>query len=343
MILLKKIFSTFCIAVSAAVLFCSCSNPVQTVPSVSYSEIQTESLTDSQIDVQADVPVISVQEGTYIYDNAGMLTATEFDECNKYAEMLYENYLLNTAVVITDTLNGRTAEQYAAEVYHIIYGDGGSGMVFVINNETNTDAVYKMGCCQRFIDDISERDELYRATKELVVGNYKNAAMTMLKLCEKCPENLLDNSNVFAEKVAEKLSDALGGISPNSVMVVAMDNGTGRSNEELAAEYHQRRFSKINKSNTYTVLLDKRTGTVTANRRLEDMSPELADAVTEASSFASASDYFAAVNSIILGFGGEPVNLNEPDEEDDNDEDAVIFDADYDENVIIFDSEKSEE
>lgn len=315
MIFLKKIFSTFFIAVSAGSLLCGCSQIFGTVPAVSYPDIPV-ALESSD---NSDTALINVQDNTFIYDNAGTLTDAEFDECNKYAEMLYKKYLLNTAVVITDDLRGLTADKYAAEVYRMLYGEGGSGMVFVINNETNTDAVYKMGCCQRFIDDISERDELYNATTKLVVGNYKDAALTMLKLCEKCPVNLVDNSNVFAEKVAEKLSSALEDMSPNSVVVIAMDNNTGRTNEELAGEYHERRFAEFNKADTYAIVLDKRTGTVTANRRLEDMRPELADAITEASSFASTADYFAAVNSIILGFGGEPVDLNAPDEEEDTD------------------------
>ena len=315
MIFLKKIFSTFFIAVSAGSLLCGCSPVLETVPSVSYPDVPVA----VQSSEQSDNALIDVQENTFIYDNIGTLTAAEFDECNKYAEMLYKQYLLNTAVVITNDLKGLTADQYAAEVYRLLYGEGGSGMVFVINNETNTDAVYKMGCCQRFIDDVSERDELYNATTKLVVGKYKDAALMMLKLCEKCPENLVDNSNVFAEKVAEKLSDALGEIPLNSVAVVAMDNNTGRTNDELAGEYHERRFAEFNKADTYVIILDKRTGTVTANRRLEDMRPELADAITEASSFASTADYFAAVNSIILGFGGEPVDLNAPDEEETDD------------------------
>ena len=311
MIFLKKIFSTFLISALAGTCLCGCSSFTAVVPSMTFPDIteETTSVPDGQDGEVSDEPIINVQENTFIYDNVGTLTATEFDECNKYAEMLYSDYLLNTAVVITDDLKGFTVDRYASEVYRTLYGDGGCGMVFVINNAENQDLLYKIGHCQRFIDDISERDELYKATTELVVENYKEAVMIMLKLAEKCPKNLIDNSNVFAEEVSKKFSEAIEELS-EPLTIVALDNNTSATNDELAEKYALRRGK-----NGYTAIIDQRSKTVAMHYDGGELPAEKADIASEASASASAGDFIGAVNKLITGFGGEEVSLSDSEED----------------------------
>lgn len=246
--------------------------------------------------------LVAPQQGVFIYDKAASLTNTEYSECNEYAAMLYKEYLLNTAVVITNDLEGLTPDEYAAEAYENIFSGMGSGMLFLINNESQEDVLYKTGHCQRFIDNVSEQDELYRATKELVVGNYKEAAMIMMKLGEKCPKNVIDNSNIFSEELAENFSDSLAQCA-NPVTIIATNNGTGIPNEELALNYYSRKYGE---SSGYLIMIDKKSRSVIGVTEGE-MPAEIADIISAANGIAANDDYIGAANKLISGFGGVPL------------------------------------
>ena len=312
MIFLKKFISAGILSAVAGAFLCGCTSGTHKIPSAPMFDEPVTSEQSSAVEVQSDGTIIEPQQGVFIYDKVATLTNTEFDECNRYAEMLYSKYLLNTAVVITDDLQGMDAESYAALAYNELYDGMGSGLLFLINNATQDDVLYKAGHCQRFIDEVSERDELYHATKELVVENYKEAILIMLKLGEKCPMNVVDNSNVFAEDTAEEFSAALADCA-NSVTLVATNNMSDIPNDELAKNYYDRRFSG---EAGYLVLLDKKARSVTAVTQGE-LPPEIAEFVSAANQTAANNDFIGAANRIVSGFGGAPLTIfsSEPETE----------------------------
>lgn len=308
MIFLKKFMSAGIMAAFTGAFLCGCTTGTHTVPSVSLEEVPSASVTVEESSVSGEDMLVAAQEGVYIYDKAASLTNTEYSECNEYAAMLYKEYLLNAAVVITNDLEGMTPDEYAAEAYDNIFSGMGSGMLFLINNESQNDVLYKAGHCQRFIDEVAERDELYHATKELVVGNYGEAAMIMLKLGERCPKNVIDNSNVFSEEMAEEFSDSLAQCA-NPVTIIATSNGTGIANEELARTYYNRKYGD---SAGYLILMDKKTRTVTGITNGE-LPAEIAEIVASANSVAGNNDFIGAANKIVSGFGGAPLMISEPE------------------------------
>ena len=313
MIFLKKFISAGILSAMTGAFLCGCTSGTHKIPSAPMFDetVTTPQVSQAEIQeqTQSDGTLIEQQDGAYIYDKIATLTNTEFDECNQYAKMLNERYLLNTAVVITDDLQGMEAEAYAAKVYNELFNGMGSGMVFLVNNATQSDILYKSGQCQRFIDEVSERDELYHATKELVVGNYKEAILIMLKLGEKCPMNVVDNTDMFSEEMAEEFSNSLDECA-NSVTLVATNNISEVSNEELARNYYDRRYAN---EAGYLVLMDKKSRSVTAVTQGE-LPAEIAEFVSAANQTAANNDFIGAANRIVSGFGGVPLTISVPDE-----------------------------
>ena len=118
---MRKIF----VAVLTAVVFtmmCGCSSAVGGVSenndenfsapaSEKASSVSEEPATEALPDTLALEPA----EGSYVYDNAGVLTADEISELNSYCEMLYEKHLINAAVVTSNSLGGKTPYQAAED------------------------------------------------------------------------------------------------------------------------------------------------------------------------------------------------------------------------------------
>ena len=332
MIFLKKFIAAGFLSAVTGVFLCGCVSGTHKVPSVPETDWTVTTIPAAEKTTVSSGKLVEPQTGVFIYDKASTLTNTEYSECNEYAEMLYSKYLLNTAVVITNDLEGMKPEAYAAEVYNDIYGGMGSGLVFLVNNDTHDDILYKTGQCQRFIDEVSERDELYHATKELVVENYKDAILIMLKLGEKCPTNVIDNSNLFDEDMAQEFSGSLAGC-PNSVTLVATDNKSGVSNDELIKTYYERRYTD---ETGYIVLMDKNTRSVTAMTQGE-LPAEVAEFITAADQTAANNDFIGAANRIVEGFGGAAMTIY------DNDEEEMLYDETVPDDEIISDGEYYED
>ena len=311
MIFLKKFISAGILSAVAGAFLCGCTSGTHKVPPAPMFDQPVTSATTEAAETQAvqdDGSIVEPQDGVFIYDKLSRLTNTEYDECNTYARMLYNSYLINTAVVLTDDLKGMEPEAYAAKAYNDIYGGMGSGLLFLVNNETHEDILYKTGECLRFIDEVSERDELYHATKALVVENYKDAVLTMLRLGEKCPANLVDNSNIFDDETAEELDAALENCS-NNVAIVATNNLSSIPDEELLKNYFERRFSE---ETGFLVLMDKKSRSVTAMTQGE-LPAEVAEIVSAANQSASGGDFSEAASRLISDF--DSVSLTVYDEE----------------------------
>ena len=98
MILLKK-FISFTIAVLSLGLFlCGCASK-NSSDDGSKTEATSQPFTERQVDTA---------EGTFIFDNAGLLSADDLKACNDYAGWLYSYKLINTAVVTTNDLGGKS-------------------------------------------------------------------------------------------------------------------------------------------------------------------------------------------------------------------------------------------
>lgn len=292
-------FSVLLAAVcSAAILLSGCSDKDNDGSNSSMSTAGTTAELASSAEV-TEPPVIERDiepaEGTYIYDNAGILSADAVSECNNYCEWLYENYLINAAVVTTSSLGEHSPEEYAANAYIDIYEGKGSGLLLLINNDTNKDYLYKTGSCINSIDEETENEAFYWATREIVSGDYKTAILRLMQLGELCPQYVFDNGGIFTDEQINSL-EALCSESPSDFTVLATVNSTESTNEEICRTYYHRHYKD---HFGFMVMVDTVSNTVFVMKDGKVV-VDLGNGVLEsANQLAASGDYYGAVNAII--------------------------------------------
>lgn len=299
MIFLKKFFSIFLTAAILSGFTVGCNSKVNSTSSQSKKSSEssanaedTETVTEP---TEPKVRNIQTAEGTYIYDYAKVLSDDEFKSCNDYAGWIYKEYLINAAVVTTNTLDGLSAEEYAEQAYSQIYEGKGSGLLILINNDTNNDIIYKKGSCLNYINESNQNDALFTATKKIVEeNNYGAAVSELLKLAESCPMYIFDNSNVFTAEQLTQLEELCGG---SNISILATSNGTDISNEELGRQYFDRHYSADEKSDKVMIVLDVLSNTFTI---ISDKNVSISnDVIKSAESSAEKHDYQTGVTDLI--------------------------------------------
>lgn len=298
---MNKFSLIFLAILAAAVMLAGCSSDDKSgsaSESSSKSPASEASVEASSVSETEPVTLphgITPAEGTYIYDNAGVMDEAAFSECNDYAEWLYENYLINTAVVTIDDLGGLSAEEYAANAYQEIYGGAGSGLLLLVNNDTNKDILYKTGRCLTSIDENAEKQALYWATQDIVSGDYKSAVLRLMQLGELCPQYVFDNGGIFTDEQINSL-EALCSESPSDFTVLATVNSTESTNEEICRTYYHRHYKD---HFGFMVMVDTVSSTVLVMKDGKVV-VDLGNGVLEsANQLAASGDYYGAVNAII--------------------------------------------
>lgn len=293
---MKKIFLLF---FASGVMLVGCSvirsdrtDKKKDPPTSAASETESapENVTATATENKPVERVLEPAEGTYIYDKAKLLTSETAAACNDYAEWLYENYLINAAVVTADDLGERSPEEFASEAYNEIYKGSGSGLLLLINNATNQDILLKTGSCLSNISADDEKDAFYWSTKEIVAGDYKTAILRLLQLGEKCPQHVFDNGGIFNADQIKALEAALSEYK-NDVSILATTNDTDKKNEEILKSYYDRRYHD---GNGYMIMLDSRTSAVIAYSK-DAMPDKLEEVLKKAGELAKKGDSEAAV------------------------------------------------
>ena len=265
-------------------------------PDATITEDETTATTVENHELEQN---IQPAEGTYVYDYAALLSEDDFAECNNYAELLYENLLINVAVVTTDNIEGLSAAQYAEDAYIDIYSGRGSGLLLLINNDTNEDYLYKTGSCQLSILETTQGTEFYWATQEIINGDYKSAILRLLKLGEACSSHVFDNAGVFSVEDTAAI-DALCTGGANDVSILATSNTTGTTNEEICRTYYDRHYKE---DKGIMIMLDTATNTfivVSDNTLPADLETQL----SQANELAATLDYTEAANGLITFLKG---------------------------------------
>lgn len=251
---MKKIFSAAIFALTA-VMICGCAKKTEKADNNNTAEstsVQTETTTTKVLD---RVPVTEPEATTvrktpastissaYIKDNAGIMSNEDIQLCDQLISELSSSRMLNAAVVTTNDLGGAEPYNYAAKCYNEIFtADKNNGILFLINNDTNEDILYKSGIMT--IDPDAEKEALFKATQEIVAGNYGAAASGMLRLGEACPSHIFDNSGFFTpqqitdiEKAASEYGTELSVCTVGSLIDV--DNTASNI-------FYQRRYPEKN-------------------------------------------------------------------------------------------------
>ncbi len=286
MIFLRNIFFIFIIAVFSVFIY-SCSEQVPEMNnsddfSVSDENKETETVTENKTS-----PELEHAEGVYVYDNANLLNKEDFDECNDYAEFLYENYLINTAVVTVSSLDGHTPAEFAEKSYNELYDDGESGLLLLINNDTHVDFLCKKGNCVEYISEDDEKSAFYTATREIVDNDYKSAVLRIMKLAENCPQYVFDNAGIFS--VDEK-NELIQFLENKNISVVTVK---GKSGKELCEQYRKRLYSD---GKGCVIMIDSQSGEILADG---DLPEDYDDIFAEAGNKIPSDSYMMALMSVI--------------------------------------------
>lgn len=253
-IFLKKISIAVIIFLSGTV-FCSCSAKktekadltiATSAVITSMEDFTTESTASSEVSasikpesIVPDLDIKAPEEGKLIYDNAGVLNDESYKRCSDYLSELYNGYMLNAAVITSNDLEGRSVYEYAEAAYKSVFGNGGNGLLLLINNDTNEDYLYKTGACSRFISENDEKTAFYSATREIVSGDYESAVLRIMQLGKSCPEHICDYASVFSDEEISSLEEkiASGG---KDIFFVTVNNSENDS--ELIKNLYKRRY-----------------------------------------------------------------------------------------------------
>lgn len=192
---MNKIFAAAILTLSAAI-FCGCAHKTEKADNGNVpgsTEIQTREISSADAaenmtseSVVPDIPENSASvSGQYIIDYAGIMDSEAVAACNQVISELKSNCMINASVVTVNELDGAEPYDYASRCYNQIFGnDSSRGLLFLINNDTNEDILYKAGGIN--IDPEAEKNAFYQATRDIVGKDYSSAAVRMLKLGEEC-------------------------------------------------------------------------------------------------------------------------------------------------------------
>ena len=283
MIFLKKFISAIAFAAVIGLVFSGCSS--KSSSKESRAEATSQPFTEREVETA---------EGTYIFDKANILDAETLKACNDYAGWLYKEKLINAAVITVSDLEGKLPYDYAAEEYNKLYEGKGSGLVVLINNDTNYDSVFRSGACLYGISDKAEYNAVYWETKEVFNGDYRSAILRLLQLGELCPMHVIDNAQVFDTDQLNKIEKALSSCKED-VTLIASHNGSETPNDQILQQYYDRKY-KNDKGIMF--MLDTISGKIIVHSS-EKISSDIEKALKDANTLSAKGDNYGAVSKIL--------------------------------------------
>ena len=291
MIFLKKILSAAAFFTAFSLILCGCSMRKGSDKKSEKAETTSQPFTEREVE-EAD--------GVFVFDNAGVLDPAALKACNDYAGWLYKEKLMNTAVVTVNDLGGKAPYDYAAEKFNELYGGKGSGLVVLINNDTNADAVFRSGACLYSVEQKEQDDAVYWSTKEIFRGDYRAGVMRLLQLGELCPMHIIDNSQALEWDQITKLEKSLSECKTEATIIVSHNN-SDVSNEDVLKQYYSRKY-KYNSGIMF--MLDTTSGKIIAQSG-DKLSSDLEKVLRDANALSSKGDYMNALTKITDHLGKE--------------------------------------
>lgn len=282
---MKKFLSAMIFAASLGLVFSSCSSKS------SDNSYEKHTVATSQPFTERDV---DTAEGTYIFDKAGILDAETLKACNDYAGWLYKEMLINVAVITVNDLEGKLPYDFAAEEFNRLYEGKGSGLIVLINNDTNYDSIYRSGSCLYNISDKDEYNAVYWETKDIFNGDYRSAIMRLLQLGELCSMHIVDNAQVFDAGQTSKIEKTLASLKED-VTLIASHNGSDTTNEQILQQYYDRKYKD---KNGIMFMLDTISSKIIVKSE-EKLSSDIEKALKDANNLSSKGDNYGAVNKIL--------------------------------------------
>lgn len=174
----------------------------------------------------------------FVFDDAGVLSANELKNLNTYTAWLAKTFKINAAVVITDNIGDKEPDKYAEEYYSDLYS--GDGFLFLLNNDTNTDYIYRKGFPSKFINDDDIEMLFSEISPLLVKEDYISAVKYVLETAEKkLPEYFTDKSGILSKEEISELNEKLKETAGENGLNVYLVNDIG---EQSIEEYSNKKF-----------------------------------------------------------------------------------------------------
>lgn len=251
---MKKLICTALLCLFT-VAFVGCNEIKETNVSVSESaaEIDNSSDESSEEELRPRDREINTDRD-FVFDDAGVLSADELENLNTYTAWLAKTFKINAAVVITDNIGDKEPDKFAEEYYSDLYS--GDGFLFLLNNDTNTDYIYRKGFPSKFITDDDIEMLFAEISPLLVKGDYMSAAKRVLETAElKLPEYITDKSGTLSKEEISELNDRLKDAVGENGLNVYLVNDTGeQSIEDYANEKFNNYYAVSSESNAMLVI-----------------------------------------------------------------------------------------
>lgn len=121
---MKKLVIMISAIISVQLLFSACDkindkeviNGGADISEYSSEGDETREPTLAQRDRSADA------ETDFVFDDAGLLSESDYSKLNEYTAWLSETFKINAAVVTASDIGGKTPEEYASDYYNELYG-----------------------------------------------------------------------------------------------------------------------------------------------------------------------------------------------------------------------------
>lgn len=185
---MKKFLLT---AVFFTAILCGCAEETGKVDVIPQEESVAEEIVTEAPTERVTKPAqrVTPAAGVYVYDFAERLTAEELAKCNEIAAKISNKIGISAGAVIAENLGGKVPYDYAEMCYKDLFGEAEDGILVLINDDSSYDYVYKKGICSELIDERSESEAMFHATKDIVGGNYRDGVLRLLNLGGLCGED----------------------------------------------------------------------------------------------------------------------------------------------------------
>lgn len=237
---MKKLICAALLCLIAAV-FVSCNEIKETNGSISGSDSVKQNDDSSNESSEEELRPRDREINTdkdFVFDDAGVLSANELKNLNTYTAWLAKTFKINAAVVITDNIGDKEPDKYAEEYYSDLYS--GDGFLFLLNNDTNTDYIYRKGFPSKFITDDDIEMLFSEISPLLVKEDYISAVKYVLETAEKkLPEYFTDKSGILSKEEISELNEKLKETAGKNGLNVYLVNDIG---EQSIEEYSNKKF-----------------------------------------------------------------------------------------------------
>lgn len=225
---------------------CSDSNNSSDIAADQLSSLESSNENNDDEETEEEKPIKARDReidtnNEFVFDDGKILTEGEYDLLNSYTAWLAKAFKINAAVVLTDDIEGQEPSDYAESYYNDIYK--GDGVLFLVNNDTNEDYLYRKGRPAEFITDGKVQMMFSEISPMLALEEYVSAAETALEMVEQYyPEYFTDRSGNIDKKEISEYSDIIEAAAGNNSLNMYYVEGIGDSSIEDFAKKRYEMF-----------------------------------------------------------------------------------------------------